>query len=124
MSRSRSAAARTDDTVNLERLLAGTISIALGDGPNSVSGHARIAGKSASITGGAGVDTIDLGLASTGGTLSAKLGGGNDTFTFEGGALAAAKLDGGADDGVTGDTLSGLTRLPPAAKIVGFEHTS
>ena len=109
-----------DDTVNLDGLLAGTISVALGDGPNSVSGHARIAGKSASITGGAGVDTIDL--ASTGGTLSAKLGAGNDTFTFEGGALAAAKLDGGADD----DTLSGLTRLPPAAKtkIVGFEHTS
>lgn len=108
------------DTLDLDRLVAGNINVVLGNGTNSVTGAARIIGKSASFTGGSGMDTISIALGSTGGSLSAKLGAGADSFTFLGGALASAKLDGGADN----DTLTGITLLPAKQKIVGFETKS
>ena len=104
------------DTVDLDRLVAGGISIVLGHGANGVSGDARLIGKAASILGGTGVDTIDHGLASTLVSLSAKLGAGADSFHFRGGALAAATLDGGTES----DTLTGQTLLPAKSKITSF----
>ncbi len=104
------------DDVDLDKLIAGSIEVKLGDGANTVTGDLRITGKSAKFTGGSGVDALLLSLASTGGSLSAKLGAGVDSFTFLGGALASASLDGGAD----ADTLTGQALLPPGAKIVSF----
>ena len=108
------------DTVDLDDLVAGNLNVNLGNGVNNVSGSARITGKSASFAGGSGVDTISLRLASSGGKLTAKLGAGVDSFTFLGGALASATLDGGADT----DTLTGQPLLPAKQKISKFEAVS
>lgn len=108
------------DSVDLDGLIAGKINVVLGNGSNDVSGDMRILGKSASFTGGTGMDSINLSLASVGGSLGAKLGAGADSFTFTGGALASASLDGGADN----DTLAGLSLLPAKRKIANFEVQS
>ncbi len=105
------------DTVNLDGLIAGKIKIILGNGTNGVDGIARIIGASAGITGGTGADTVSLTLHSTAGALTAKLGDGADAFTFNGGALASVKLDGGKGT----DTLTGLANLPVKRTISGFE---
>jgi len=105
------------DTVSIDQIVADKISIKLGDGANSVTGLARIVGKVASIIGGAGVDTLNLGLFSFDAVFTAKLGAGLDKLTYSGGAFAAVRLDGGTGD----DTLVGTALLPADRKIVSFE---
>lgn len=105
------------DVLNIEALIAGTMKVTLGDGANAVGGSARLVGKSATFIGGAGLDVIAIALASTAGSLTAKLNAGADVFTFNGGALLKATLDGGAD----GDTLAGLALLPAVQKVKNFE---
>jgi hypothetical protein len=107
-----------NDTLSIDNLIAGGLTAKLGDGANGVSGFAEIMGKKISINGGDGVDTLSVGFDSFNGAFSAKLGAGDDTLTYNGGALAKAILDGG--DG-TGDTLSGASLLPAVQKIKSFE---
>ena len=106
------------DQLDLNQMVAGHVLLSLGNGANQVSGK-FVAGVSASIKTGNDGDTIDIGVTGTG-KLKVKLGGGTDSFTFEGGALLAASLDGGAGD----DTLVGSTLLPVTAALKNFEHTS
>ncbi|MEA3186838.1 MAG: hypothetical protein QOD99_668 [Chthoniobacter sp.] len=107
------------DTVQLANTLAGKLSIVLSNGINDVSGTARILGKTISIKGGTGTDTMNVGFDSASAKLTAKMGSGADTFTYQGGALASVFLDGGKD----ADTLNGASLLPAVQKIKNFETT-
>lgn len=110
-----------NDTLGIDDLTAGGLIAKLGDGANGVTGFAPILGKKISITGGDGVDTLNVGFDSFNAAFSAKLGASDDPLTYTGGSLAKAVLDGG--DGA-GDTLSGLTLLPAVQKIKNFENES
>ena len=105
------------DTLDISHLIVGTMNVNLGNGANGITGAGRVIGKSATILGGIGIDTLNFALASDAATLTVKLNAGDDKLTFLGGALAKVTLDGG----IGGDTLVGALLLPAVKKITGFE---
>ncbi len=105
------------DTLDINHLIAGTMNVKLGNGANGITGAGRVIGKSATILGGIGIDTLNFALASDAAALTVKLNAGDDKLTFLGGALAKVTLDGG----IGSDTLVGALLLPAVKKITGFE---
>lgn len=105
------------DTLDINHLIAGTLSVKLNNGANAITGEGRITGKSASITGGTGVETLNFGLVSTAAKLTVKLNSGDDVFTFLGGTLGSVLFDGSTG----ADTLNGIALLPAKSTIKSFE---
>jgi len=121
-----STSASAEDTVHLNGVVNGPISLVLGDGGSSVDSLAAsfMAGDNVTISGKGGPDTVNLALGSSlsstgiGGSLKISLGDGTNSITING----QARIDGGIrTSGGTGDDSVSMTYYGNVGGVARFD---
>ncbi|CAM5214213.1 hypothetical protein CDEF62S_03993 [Castellaniella defragrans] len=117
-----------DEVTFMTVAMTGNLSVATGDGGDTVTVTSSSVGKDATITSGAGVDTVLFTDSAVGGNTLISTGAGNDAVTLDDSSVGAGLLINVGDDDNTVTLKNGTTvgeaATLPAAGPVGSDPTS